>query len=339
MADPFRVRIFIMDLAAFVQDEKSMWILLPDATKATHMHHPVVIFHDTDITGQGDWKDVKKVLGLSEVGLGHAWLLDREDINIPPSDNPDLAVIRSDIGMFPDPANAKSFSWVPRMWDFSPGSAKAYPPLLEKTPDDGKLKERVIARLQLTDGTLETFAFVKLKRWYYMYLPMIRLFGFSDNEIRALADVAVVTLNFSARTKIDTTRHDGSASSRQPFYIDKSMDMLVGNISPAKFRDESSKHFRYYYEKLSDAVKEEHIPSLSTVLFRSPAGVESNRPDVLEGVEEPPEGFLTAFLSGFKFKSLLSGFKFKFAIFVFKILVVILGGYNRPICSLVEMDK
>ncbi len=245
---PFQLRVFMVDLMAFVMDGSTLWALLPDArkgggTKKIPPHYPILLFDDAPGTpNAGDWTMVKGLLGLRKTKADTAWLLDQEDVEItfigtavPPTY---AGAITKDL---PDLTNRQSFDWVPRMAGISPTHKVIKPALI-----GGAFPNQLVARLKLPSALPGTFAFCKLLEGLDSTIYPATFPSSGSAFRRALADVVV------ARFAVTGTDVTIKTNKRKVTFTPPSdpCDILLGNMSPAPLAGNSDPHgyhFTLYY--------------------------------------------------------------------------------------------
>ena len=260
------LRIYMLDLLAFVHKGTDLWVLLRDGrgggTSSTHEHltehYPIVLF-DMDDTGVGnDWPLIAKLLKLSgpRGTPPQAWLLNAEEIHVPPqaAEPAGVQVNLDAAGVYPvKGANENHFGWVPKMSSISPAHAQI----------DGKLitgslpSQKIIARLQLTQGRIETYEFCKFQDIEKNEAtPQIHSFEFRkqadpsslSRSAKALTEVVVAKILLDGPTvEIKTS---GGKSIILSTRDGQTINFLVGNLSPINTGepDGRGKHFEYYYK-------------------------------------------------------------------------------------------
>lgn len=262
-----KLRIYMLDLLAFVHKDTDLWVLWRDArgggTTSTHKplteHYPIVLF-DMDDTGVGnDWSVIATLLKLSgpRGAPPQAWLLNAEEVIVPSqiAEPPGVRLYLDAPGVYPVKGSGSetNFGWVPKMSSISPAHAQIDGNLIT-----GALPlQKIIARLQLTQGLIETFNFCKFQNLERNEVtPQIHSFEFRrlvdpsslSRSAKALAEVVVATINLDGQTVDIKTSKGRSITLRTR--DGQTINLLIGNLSPIHTEepDGKGKHFEYYYK-------------------------------------------------------------------------------------------
>lgn len=348
----FTLRIFFVDLVAFVRQDKHLWALLPDARTVTSSddkleeHHPVVLFLNGE-GESGDWKKselkLKQKLDLVGKKDSHAWLLDGEDIIIPYQDAYPRGVKLDASGVvsgFPDADNARKFAWVPRMSDIDADVALDLACVGPAPPPAS-----VVGRLLLEQGDVESVQFVKTRMLKNnpLLVRLLTFEGYSDGTVaplspRSLTDVVLASVKISGSSlDIVTKRHSNGSEGHRASFRDVpengKVDMLVGNLSASKERPFTrwGHHFKLYY-KLSVQPGKGLIPYQGLPdSGKDPGTIEGQDSDLLSQIEDPEDII-----------SIMSSIVQRPADFLLlawrAVRLLLIGANHRPICSLVDFS-
>ncbi|HZF12000.1 MAG TPA: hypothetical protein VFE33_24710 [Thermoanaerobaculia bacterium] len=278
----FTLRIFMVDLIAFVRDTKDhFWALLPDARKLGNAqipdHYPILVFDDgSSSSDAGDWPRIKQLIGLTAIKPDTAWLLDQEDITItfqgqslPPTSTGTISQ------PLPDLSNRQSFDWVPKMADISSANKDVNPDLVDKAKP---FPAQLSARLELPDAQPATFAFSKLLLGLTPLLFPATFPGSGSSFRRVLADVVIAKYTVTGpQIQIQASKHGAVNFKPQS----DPCDILLTNISPAPAKqntDPYGRHFSLYFP-LSSGPANSFIPLLDVNAASLVAGKVEKEPE------------------------------------------------------------
>jgi len=276
----FTLRIFMVDLIAFVRDTNDhFWALLPDArnlgSASIPNHYPLLVFDDgSSQSDAGDWPTIKGLLGLTTIKSDTAWLLNQEDIKITFQGQATPPTYAGSIAQpLPDLKNRQSFDWVPKMADISTTNKDVDPNLVKST-----FPASLAARLELPTAQPYTFAFSKLLLGLTPLIFQATFPNSTGSFRRALADVVVAEFAVTGSDiTVEATNH--SAVTFQP--PSKVCDILLTNISPAHKQpnvDPYGHHFELYYQ-LSTGPAQTFIPLLDINAANILAGTVEKEPE------------------------------------------------------------
>lgn len=268
------LRIFMIDLIAFVPDGGGLWALLPEARKekvlnetTIESHFPVVLF-DTDEEDAGDWDEVKPKLNLFGERRGRIWLLEREEVRISAQILSDPLTLGANTppGVLPNSGSREDAAWIPRMQNIAPAAAQVDPACLASPTNTN----RIVARMRIPAGLLRTVRFAGT-RTPSRIRPFTFRTGASTPAIgsaRAIADAVVVDLRVGDSAVVfESVGLEDGAPRRQftltPRGNSRVVNVLLGNLSPlnpAQPDETSGPHFARYYDLSAQAVQQRPIP-------------------------------------------------------------------------------
>lgn len=318
------LRIYFLDLIAFVPAaDGSYWILLPEAqqptvasdgTTAIDPHFPIALF-DLGDQGASDWQRIHHLLKLAQPPGDHeAWLLERQELRIAvPQALPVQAAVGAATGL-PTVATRADFSWVPNL------PSVGIPATVDSAcyKDAGQAPSpKIVARLPLRVGSLQSFRFVK--RVKNPHLPLAKSIprlelrplggGGPVGSSRACADFVMARIPFSTPTiEISTV----SLDSGQPIpgrsivltptgpENQKVAELLVANLSPDPLGEGPpyGVHFERYYDLFQTPAPNRPIPYVDAGFpqdastYTSPQGIDGDLPTFITAAIRYPFGGL-----------------------------------------------
>lgn len=273
----FTLRVFFLDLLAFVPHPEGMWVLLPDGREGgvrhdgtvIERHFPVVLF-DTKQRNESDWPTVKARLKLEGDRIGEIWALEREEVRI----SSETKVLSRGIEMasgnpgstLPSEIDRSDFSWIPNMEIIAPESAQIDPECLAMPVQT----EKLISRMWIPGGRLNTCRFAGRKLVNHPAEVIPFEFKADDHSAargpaHAIADLAVVEIDIEGEcVSIEAVPFgsDNIARSIKLHPCQGAVDILLANLSPVSGEDNfrSGPHFELYYSLAKEGVNMGLVP-------------------------------------------------------------------------------